>query len=436
MRASHAVPAAWNRGWNRVAIRRITGFLAAIALVASAPLATARDRHDRDHDHDHDHDRAEWVGTWSASPSTLFVDGFNDQTVRLIAYPSIGGDKVRVRLANTFGTESLKIGEAHIAVQSEGASIHPSTDRQLRFGGRVSATIPPGAILVSDPVEFELHALRNVAVSVYLPGVTGPITEHSLAVQTNYASTAGNYTDAANLPVQSTRESWSLLSGIEVVADDDTRAVVTFGDSITDGFASTVNGNARWPNVLARRLHERHAKVAVLDEGISGNRVLHEGQIPAFGPPALARFDSDVLAQSGVKYMVLLEGINDFGHAAPGTAEAVSAEDVIAGYKQIIRRAHAQGIKVYGATLTPYVGTIFEGYYQPAGEVKRKAVNAWIRSSGAFDAVIDFEAVVRDPADPSRMLPAYDSGDHLHPNDAGYRAMANSIDLRLFRDDD
>jgi lysophospholipase L1-like esterase len=403
------------------------GLVSAVLLLAGTSPALARDRHQ--------HADPEWVGTWTASPSNLFAGGFNDQTLRLIAHTSIGGDRVRVRLSNTFGTTSLAIGEAHVAMQSQGAAIHPGTDRQLKFGGRVSVTIPPGALVVSDPVDLDVQALSNLAVSLYLPGATGPITEHSLAVQTNYASTPGNYVDAGSLPVAGTRQSWAVLSGIEVLARD-TTAVVTFGDSITDGYGSTVDANRRWPNILAERLQARHMKVAVLDQGISGNRVLHDGQVPEFGPNALSRFDRDVLAQSGVKFMVLLEGINDFGHAAPGTPEAVSAEDIIAGYRQIVRRAHAQGIKVYGATLTPYVGTIFPGYFQPEGEAKRQAVNAWIRTSGAFDAVIDFDATVRDPANPTKILPAYDVGDHLHPNDAGYRAMANAVDLRLFRDDD
>lgn len=406
----------------------VAGLFFGTILLGSGSAVLARDRHNDE--------SADWVGTWTASPSDLSVAGYNDQTLRLIVHTSIGGDHVRIRLSNTFGTSSLTIGAAHIAAQTSGASIVPGTDRPLRFGGSVSTTIPAGAMVVSDPVDLDVGALSNLAVSVYLPGATGPVTEHSLAVQHNYASTAGNYVDAVIMPVLTTSMSWSLLTAVEVTAGDDTRAVVTLGDSITDGYGSTVDANHRWPNLLAERLQTRHRKVAVLDEGISGNRVLHDGLIPVFGPDALARFDRDVLAQSGVKYMILLEGINDFGHAAPGTPEAVSAEDIIAGYKQIIRRAHAHEIKVYGATLTPYVGTIFPGYFQPAGEVKRQIVNSWIRNSGAFDAVIDFDAVVRDPANPTKILPAYDVGDHLHPNDAGYSAMANAIDLRLFAEDD
>ncbi|MED5620924.1 SGNH/GDSL hydrolase family protein [Ideonella sp. BN130291] len=392
----------------------------------------------------------DWIGTWTASPSDANPAGFTDQTLRLIVHTSIGGQKVRVRLSNAFGTQPVAVGAVRIGLQSQGASIVAGSDRPLTFGGKASAVIPRGAQIVSDPVAMAVKPLSNLAVTVYLPGSTGPISEHSLAVQTNYASPPGNYVDAVNLPVQATRTSWSLLSAVEVgtgeVAGDpvpgpipirmgNARAVVTLGDSITDGYGSTVDANRRWPNVLAQRLQDRHMNVAVLNQGISGNRVLHDGQIPIFGENALARFDRDVLAHPHVKFLVVMEGINDFGHAAPGTPEAVTADDIIQGYKQIILRAHARGIKVYGATLTPYRGTIFPGYFNETGELNRMAVNHWIRTSGAFDAVIDFDAVVRDPANPSRMLPAYDVGDHLHPNDAGYQAMGQSVNLSLFADD-
>jgi lysophospholipase L1-like esterase len=240
------------------------------------------------------------------------------------------------------------------------------------------------------------------------------------------------------MPAATTIQAWFFVSGVEVKSSQRTKAIVTFGDSITDGYCSTLDANRRWPNILAERLlaSKRHSKLAVLDEGISGNRVLHDGLVPAFGPNALARFDRDVLVQTGVKYVIVLEGINDFGHAAPGTPEAVTADDIIAGYRQLIVRAHERGLKIFGATLTPYKGTIFPGYFNEVGEANREKVNQWIRTSGAFDAVIDFEAAVRDPAKPLNVLPAYDCGDHLHPNDAGYKAMADAIDLSLFRADD
>ena len=393
---------------------------------------------------------ADWIGTWTASPSDANPSGFTDQTLRLVVHTSIGGAKARVRLSNAFGTQAVTIGAAAIAQHGQGASVVAGTQRALTFGGKPTAVIPRGAQLVSDPVDMAVQPLSNLAVSLYLPGSTGPISEHSLGVQTSYASPAGNHVDAVSLPVQSTRTSWSLLAAVEVgsgevagppapgpipVRKGTARAVVTLGDSITDGYGSTLDANRRWPNVLAQRLQDRNMNVAVLNQGISGNRVLHDGQIPVFGENALARFDRDVLSHPKVRFLVTMEGINDFGHAAPGTPEAVTADDIIQGYKQLIRRAHARGIKVYGATLTPYRGTIFPGYFNETGELNRMAVNQWIRTSGAFDAVLDFDAVVRDPADPSRMLPAYDVGDHLHPNDAGYRAMAQSIDLSLFADD-
>ena len=229
-------------------------------------------------------------------------------------------------------------------------------------------------------------------------------------------------------------QSWFFLSGVEVEAPTRTAAIVVLGDSISDGYCSTVSANRRWPNVLAERLHasQHLSNLAVLDQGISGNRILHNGLNPSFGPDALGRFDRDVLVQTGVKYVIVLEGINDFGHAAPGTPEAVNSDDIIAGYRQLIARAHELGLKIFGGTLTPYKGTIFSGYYNDVGEANREAVNEWIRTSGAFDAVIDFEAVVRDPANPLQMLPAFDCGDHLHPNDAAYKAMADAIDLSLF----
>ena len=300
------------RSWlSHTSLSVVAGLLLSTLLLGGGSSVFARDRQGEE--------SSDWVGTWTASPSNLSAVGYDDQTLRLIVHTSIGGDHVRVRLSNTFGTKPLTIGAAHIAAQASGASIDPRTDRPLRFGGITSTTIPTGAMVVSDAVDLDVRALSNLAVSVYLPGVTGPVTEHSLAVQHNYASTAGNYVDAVNMPVLTTSTSWSLLTAVEVTADEDTRAVVTLGDSITDGYGSTVDANHRWPNILAERLHANHRKVAVLDEGISGNRVLHDGLIPVFGPDALARFDRDVLAQSGVKYIILLEGINDFGHAAPGT---------------------------------------------------------------------------------------------------------------------
>jgi len=381
-----------------------------------------------------------WVGTWAASPQSVdpFTPAnpasFNGQTIRQIVHTSIAGSKLRVRFTNELGADALTIGSAHVALQSADSGIVPGTDRTLTFAGQDSVSIPKGAPMLSDPVDLHVPPLTNVVVTIYLPQATNNTTFHALGRQTTYISTAGNFTGAVTFPTATTTQSWYFLSALEVFVKPRSVAVVTLGDSITDGFASTVDANRRWPNVLAERLQEsrRFAHIAVMDQGISGNRVLHD----TIGPNALSRVDRDVLAASGVKYVTLLEGINDIGFSGFIPNEEVSADDIIAGYRQIIMRAHAQGLLIYGCTLTPF-GGLGPPYETPAGEVKRQTVNAWLRTSKAFDAVIDFDKTVRDPANPTRILPAYDSGDHLHPNDAGYRAMAESIDLRLFlRDSD
>lgn len=347
-----------------------------------------------------------------------------------------GGERLRVRLSNSFGTAPLTIDAASLAIQSDGASIQPDSLRPLTFGGDTAVTIQAGARVLSDPVALSVHDEENLAVSLYLAEDSGPPTMHSLAHQTSYISTSGDFTADPDMPVAATTTSWFFLGGIEVLAARQSRAVVAFGDSITEGFASTVDGNARYPDALARRLLDRFGgapNVTVLNAGISGNRVLTD----IFGPNAQARFDRDVLAQSGVSHVILLEGINDIGFPGlppefgfpPEVLRLVSAEEIIAGMKQIIARSRARGLKIYGGTLLPFETAI---YFTEAGEERRQAVNHWIRTAGAFDAVIDFDAAIRDPADPRRMLPAYDSGDNLHPNDAGYQAMADAVDLSLF----
>ncbi len=371
-----------------------------------------------------------WVGTWVTSPESG-TTSFNSQTLRLIVHVSLGGDDIRIRLSNAYGTTSLTIGAAHIALRSTGAQIVPDSDRVLTFSGQSSITIPQGALIVSDPVELAVPALGDLAVSVYLPGNTGPATFHAEGKQTSYISPTGDFTGSIALPTSSTTLSSFFLTNVEVKASNDGRAIVTLGDSITDGTASTPDSNHRWPNFLADRLQASHhdQDLGVLDQGISGNRILHD----IAGTNALARLDRDVLSQTGVKYVTVLLGINDIGFSGiPAfSSQVVSADDIIAGLTQIIERAHARGLRIYGCTLTPFEGT-FPGYYTPEGEVKRETVNEWIRTSDAYDAVIDFDKAVRDPSHPTRMLAAYDSGDHLHPNDAGYMAMANAIDLSLF----
>jgi lysophospholipase L1-like esterase len=352
--------------------------------------------------------------------------------LRQIARISIGGNRLRVRLSNAYGSHSLVVGAVHVALHRVGASIVAASDRTLLFNGKGSVTIPAGALVLSDPVNLTVAPLSELAVSMYFPVATGPVTWHQLGMQTTFLSPPGDETAAVSLPIASTSKSLYLLSGVEVMAGPEIGAVVALGDSITDGYASTVDADHRWPNFLARRLNDAAApwRMAVLDQGISGNRLLHETE----GPNALGRFDRDVLAQPGVTHVIVLEGINDIG--MPGYMgrpdEEVTSEEIIGAYRQLILRAHEKGLKVYGATLTPFEDS-GEPYYSPAGEAKREGVNAWMRSQSEFDAVIDFDRVIRDPTHPTRLLAAYDSGDHLHPSDAGYQAMAASIDLRLLR---
>jgi lysophospholipase L1-like esterase len=372
-----------------------------------------------------------WVATWMAAPlEGTSRDVFRNQTVRMIVHTSIGGKRVRVEFSNAFGKESLFIGAAHLAISSQNAAIVPGSDRALTFDGSASVTVPPGALEVSDPVDLDVAASSDLAVSIYVPEAADPATMHPLGLQTTYISAAGNFTGAETMPYKWTALAWYWLSGVDVEADAGTGSIVALGDSITDGANSTPNTNRRWPNQLASRLlaNPATAHLAVVNAGISGNRILHD----IYGPNALARFDRDVLARAGLKYLIVLEGINDLGFPhAPGAhgQEAVTAQEAIGGLRQIIDRAHAHGIKVFGGTLTPYEGA---PYYSKEGEAEREAVNQWIRTSGAFDGVIDFDAAVRDPVHPLRFLPAYDSGDHLHPGDAGYKAMADAIDLKLF----
>jgi lysophospholipase L1-like esterase len=380
-----------------------------------------------------------WVGTWAASPSPQSaVLNESDLTIREIVHTSIGGKRIQIRFTNVFGTEPLTIAAAHVAIRSTGSATAAGSDHALTFGGRPAATIPPAAILVSDPIQLDLPAQSDLAISVYVPGPFPMKTMHAAASQTSYLA-PGDLTAAASLPsTAKTMTSWPFLCGVAVEAPEKTEAIVTFGDSITDGSRSTTGANARWPDVLARRLQAVHRQIAVLNAVIGGNRILHDGQGPrgpAFGPSGLSRFDRDVISHPGVKYVIVMEGINDLGH--PGTSapesETVTTEDIIFGLRQLIERAHAAGLKIFGATLTPFEVASSPGYDTSEREAKRQAINQWIRTSAAYDGVIDFEKAVRDPEHPSRSLAQYDSGDHLHPNDAGYKAMGESINLNLFK---
>jgi lysophospholipase L1-like esterase len=390
-------------------------------------------------------DVGDWIDTWSASPQPVWEPDFfapvgiprslRNQTLRQIARVSLGGDRVRVEFSNEYGEHPLVIGAAHVALAGERGAIVPGSDRALTFGGHPSITVPPGAPILSDPVDLAVEPLGSVAVSLFLPEITPTTTWHNDARQTAYISGEGDFTAAASFEPAQTIQSRIFLSGIMADAAPDARVVVLFGDSITDGDGSTPDANHRWPDFLAERLNQAGAKVAVLNEGISGARVLRD----RMGDNALARFDRDVLSHPRADTVVLMMGINDIGW--PGTIlvpkgePAPSAEDIIDGYEQLIARAHAHGVRIIGATLTPFEDTFHGhplfGYYDEAKEAKRQAVNQWIRTSGAFDGVIDFDAVARDPANPKHIRAEYDKGDHLHPNDAGYEAMADSVDLEL-----
>lgn len=388
----------------------------------------------------------QWVATWGASPAPQLADEaqrradhliFQGQTLREIVHTSVGSNTVRVRLSNAYGNDEVKIGAAHIALRESGPAIVAGSDRVLTFSGRPNVTIPPDALVLSDPVKLDVPAAADLAISIYIPDAAAGAGIHYSAEQTSYIG-KGDEAAATTIAEPQTITSWVFLTGVDALESGAASTLVAFGDSITDGAKSTTDANHRWPDYLAERLlaKRRGKPLGVLDAGIGGNRILHDasGNI-RFGVNALARFDRDVLAQPGVKYVIVLEGINDIGHAGTSAPESqtVSAEDIIAGLKQMIERAHEKGIKIFGATLTPFEGTVYAGYFTPEKEVKRKAVNEWIRTGGAFDGIIDFDKAVRDPNHPDRMLPAYDGGDHLHPGDAGYKAMADAINLSLFR---
>jgi len=368
----------------------------------------------------------EWIGTWHASPVTTSTMTFDDQTIREIVHISIPGNRIRVRLTNLFGTAPLDIGEVHVAIRASGSSIVPGTDRVLTFGGASSVSIPAGAPMLSDPVDLETRIFDDVAVSIYFPTDTGPSTVHGTGVQTSYVSGPGDYTADEQFPTEMTTTSRFFLTGLEVTPPEPFRAVVTLGDSITDGTRSTPDTNNRWPDHLAVRLYENHQTMGVLNAGISGNRILRDGA----GPNALARFDRDVLVQQGVTHITLLESINDIGQTCLNPDLGATADALIVGIRQLIARAHERNLKFIGATMTPFEGA---GYFCEDGEVTRETINDWIRYGGEVDGVIDFDLAARDPANPRRFLPFFDSGDHLHPNDYGYTVMAESIDLSLFQ---
>ena len=375
-----------------------------------------------------------WVGTWTTAPVALDGIVLSNQTIRMIAHVSIGGSRLRVRLSNAFGLQKLAIGSAHVAVRDKEAAIVAGTDRVLTFNGQPSTIIAVGAPVVSDPVDLDVPPLVDLAISVHLPAdlpESFRLTGHGNARQTSYISPPGDFTSANEMPVQEATQAWLFATGVEMEAPDEANGVVAFGDSLTDGNISTVDANQRWPNQLARRLVKRSNErlVSVMNQGIGGNRILHDVR----GESGQRRFDRDVLGQPGVTHAIVLLGINDIRNRNQDPDEVVTAQQMIGGLNQLALRARARGVKIYGGTLLTFENETFNpGFYSPEGEAKRQAVNAWIRDGGAFDAVIDFEKGLRDPGHPTRMLPEYDCGDHLHPSDAGYRHMGDIIDLGLF----
>jgi len=352
---------------------------------------------------------------------------FSDQTVRMVARVALGGRRVRVELSNMINAQPLEIGAAHIGVHKGGGAIAEGTDRVMTFGGNPTFTIPPGVLAVSDPVDLDVAPLSDLAVSLYFPHDTGAPTSHTVGLHTGYIS-KGNVTGASTMPDPTIMFAYAWLTGIDVVAPPDAFTVAALGDSITDGYATTRDADRAWPTLLAKRLNANGAaRVAVVNQGISGNQVLRDGA----GFSALARLDRDVLSRPGVKWVILLEGINDINiRGRTDGPNALTSDELIWGYRQIVARSHAHGIKVLGATIMPDEGVPTAS---ERGEEIRQVVNRWIRAKGNFDAVVDFDSVVRDPQRPVRVKAEFDPGDHIHPNDIGNQAMADAFDLKVFQ---
>jgi lysophospholipase L1-like esterase len=382
-----------------------------------------------------------WIGTWAASQqipepqNSLPTDDLRDATLRQTVRISVGGPTLRVHLSNVFGTDPLHFASVHIArpLSPASATIDPASDKPLTFGGSSDITIPAGAESISDPIDYPVPPLSNLAITFHLDAPPTRETGHPGSRSTSYYL-HGDFASAANLPDAKHIDHWYQLSGIDVLAPAGAASIVALGDSITDGHATTTNGNDRWTDVLAERLQASSTtdNIGVLNQGIGGNHLLTDG----LGPNALARFDRDVIAQPGVRWLIVFEAVNDLGGLTrlgdvPPAEHAAFVARILAAYQQIIDRAHAHGIEAIGATITPFVGS---DYYHPgpATEADREAINAWILAPGHFDAVLDFDKVVRDPVHPDRMLPANDCGDHLHPGPGGYRAIGESIPLTLF----
>ncbi|NKF24096.1 SGNH/GDSL hydrolase family protein [Solimonas marina] len=393
--------------------------LVALLLLAAAPLACAAAA-------------PHWVGTWSTS---LYETGSaggpqSEITLRQPVHVSIGGHRIRVRFSNRYGSVPLTIGAASVARSGEASAVAGATLQTLHFDGADSVRIPPGAYVYSDPVALDVPADSNLSVSLYLPAQNiGTVSWHNRAFQAIY-EVRGNAVGAASFDAPLQRMSYYYLASVDVEAPKAVSAVVAFGDSITDGMHSSDNQNRRWPNLLAARLLAAKGQpLGVLNEGIAGNRMLNEGS----GPAGLTRFDTDVLDQSGVSHVISLLAINDFGRygRAHLPLDEVTVPEVERAYRQLVDRAHARGIRFIAGTIMPFEGAM---YYSEQGETMRQQLNAWIRKTDLFDGVVDFDQAMRDPSAPKRIRPQFDSGDHLHPNDAGMAAMAAAIDLKLLRD--
>jgi lysophospholipase L1-like esterase len=376
---------------------------------------------------------AHWVGTWTAAPAPAEGAAFSNHTLRMIPRVSIGGSRLRVRISNAYGIRPLAIGAACVALRSAGPAVVPGSNRRLTFGGDRSATIAAGAYVVSDPVDLAFAPLSDLAVSLHLPqdlplsfGITG-----RYARQTNYVSPPGDFTSDEVMPVGRLTDDWYFVCGVDVVAPKETGAIVALGDSLTDANISTHDGHHSWPSQLARRLiaRPRGRPMAVMNQGLGGNRILHDIR----GDSGLRRFDRDVLAQPGVTHTIIMLGTNDLRNRWAKPEEEVSAAQMIAGLKQFAVRGRSRGIRVIAATLTAFENeTFLPGAWNPKREAIRQEVNDWLRKADAFDAIVDFDRALRDPDHPTRMLPVYDCGDHLHPSDLGYRAMGDAIELSLF----
>jgi len=370
----------------------------------------------------------DWVGVWTASMQAPFEDGisqkgFENQTIRMVLHPHVDGNKIRLRLSNIFSEEPLAIEEVHVAISQKGSEIDPDTDQQVTFNGKSTLSIPPGERKFSDSISLELSGDKALAVSLYVKEKSGPVTWHPISMQTTYISNGNDVSKSVSSAFNEQENSWFWLDGVDTLADSSVKGIVVMGSSIANGNSSTVNKNRRWPDYLARRLKQKDSDLTIMNAGISGNQLINS--LPDKGENAYTRLERDVFNQSGVKAVILHQGLNDIRHYPE-----YDADKIIERMKQIIDSTHDQGLTIYGGTLTPFKGS---GMFTSKGENTRQEVNDWIRTSGEFDGVIDFDKALRDPDEPERYLQKYDSGDHLHPNDAGYKRMADTVDPSLFK---